>query len=194
MILEVEAKLKRKNKILFSRESECLQPLLELISKQKHRVVVLWAFDCIQIPLNQLKKKYPQENRLQIAYLQCVLWAQGKIKMPIAKRAILNAHQAAKEMIDPIDVALCHAVAQGLSSVHVETHAIGLPFYELSAIVLNNENYDEKVIEKVDFYMKRLEYWQQHYQDEPREWASFLMNDSRINREYLLRHKEKPGK
>lgn len=194
MIEDVEAKLKRKNKILFSRESECLQPLLELISQQKHRVIVLWAFDCVSIPLQQLKAKYPQESRLQIAYDQCVLWAQGKIKMPIAKRAILDAHQAAKEMLDPIDIALCHAVAQGLSSVHVETHAIGLPFYELSAIVLTHKEYDEQVKEKVDFYIERMHYWNQHYQDEKRDWATFLMDDNRVNREFLLRHKEKPSK
>lgn len=52
---DVEAKLKRKNEILFSRKSECLQELLALIREQKHRTLGLWAFACVEVPLQRLK-------------------------------------------------------------------------------------------------------------------------------------------
>lgn len=38
---DVEVKLKKKNKILFTRESACLQELLKEIRLQKHRTLVL---------------------------------------------------------------------------------------------------------------------------------------------------------
>ena len=43
MFSDVEAKLKRKNKILFSRESQCLQGLIELMQLQKHRSIMVSA-------------------------------------------------------------------------------------------------------------------------------------------------------
>lgn len=55
--------------------------------------------------------------------------------MPAARRAILAAHAAAKETADPVSIALCHAIGQACGTVHVETHAIGLAMYELTALV-----------------------------------------------------------
>ncbi|HHX12103.1 MAG TPA: hypothetical protein GX731_04720 [Clostridiales bacterium] len=53
MFSDVDQKLKRKNQILFSRESQCLQELKSLIEEQKHRTLVLWALDCAIKLLNK---------------------------------------------------------------------------------------------------------------------------------------------
>ena len=42
---EVRMKLKRKNQILFGKDSEYLQDLVMLFQDQDHRVMALWAFD-----------------------------------------------------------------------------------------------------------------------------------------------------
>ncbi|MDD4438091.1 MAG: hypothetical protein PHS04_08665 [Tissierellia bacterium] len=52
-------------------------------------------------------------------------WARGKIKMPAAKRAILNSHAVAKEINNSQYSALCHAIGHGGATVHVETQDIG---------------------------------------------------------------------
>lgn len=59
---DVENKIKRRNKILFSRDSECLQDLIKLIDLQSHRTIVMWAFDCAEMPLEQFEAKYPNLN------------------------------------------------------------------------------------------------------------------------------------
>ena len=41
MFSDVEQKLKKKNKILFSRDSVCLQELKMLIEQQKHRTLIM---------------------------------------------------------------------------------------------------------------------------------------------------------
>jgi len=46
MFSDVEIKMKKSNKILFSRDSECLHDLISLIQKQNHRTLVMWALDC----------------------------------------------------------------------------------------------------------------------------------------------------
>ena len=128
---DIQRRLSRHNQILFTRESPCLQELLAQIRRQKHRTLVLWAFRCVERPLAILRAHHPEEERPQQAVALCRLWAAGEVKMPVAKRALLQAHQVAKELSSPEDTALCHAVGQACATVHVETHAVGLPVYEL---------------------------------------------------------------
>ena len=92
---QVADKLKRQNQILFSRDSACLQELLELIRQQPHRVLVDWAFTCVERPLEILEAHLPREDRPRTAVETCRRWAAGEVKMPQAKRALLQAHQAA---------------------------------------------------------------------------------------------------
>lgn len=192
MLTDVEAKLRKGNKLLFSRDSACLQELIGLMMLQKHRTLVLWAFDCAQLPLERLESKYPKEQRPRAAVEECRAWAEAHIKMMPAKRAILEAHAAAKEIDDPAAAALCHAVGHAGATVHVETHALGLVFYELTAIVLENRNnYDAAVLDKIKYYHDRLLYWQEHTDGSNRTWAHFLLDDSRPNKEKLLAKKRR---
>ncbi|MFT4006563.1 MAG: hypothetical protein QM683_13405, partial [Lacrimispora sp.] len=118
-------------------------------------------------------------------------WSKGKIKMPAAKRAILAAHAVAKEIDDRVHGALCHAIGHAGATVHVETHALGLPFYELTSLVLKfgKDEYQKQVYEKINYYCQRLIYWQENIDKVDLEWAGFLMDDSRPNKERLLTEK-----
>lgn len=193
MYTDVEIKLKKKNKILFSRDSECLQELIKLIQQQNHRVLVMWALDCAKLPLELFEAKYCEEKRPRICLELCEAWARGKIKMPAAKRAILDSHTAAKEINDSEYGALCHAIGHAGATVHVETHALGLPMYELTAIVLKygKDNFQGPVSEKLDYYYNRLLYWQENTDELTLAWADFLLDDTRPNKERLLSEKRK---
>lgn len=183
---DIEVRLKKGNKLLFSRDSKCLQELIQLICRQNHRVLVLWAFECVKVPMRVLLDKYPEEEKLRLAFDLCTKWARGEVKMPIAKRAILDCHAIAKELDNDYDKALCHAIGQGLATVHVETHAIGLPIYELSAIVFQHrENYQELIQEKIKYYIDILCYFEKNIDKTEGKWADFLLKDS-CNKEKLL--------
>ena len=99
MFSDVEIKIKKRNKMFFSRDSQCLQELIKLIQIQNHQTLVMWALDCAKLPLEQFEAKYPDERRPRTSLELCEAWARGKIKMPIAKRAILEAHAVAKKMM-----------------------------------------------------------------------------------------------
>lgn len=189
---EVQAKLQRKNQILFSRQSACLQPLLAQIRLQSHRTLVLWAFACVKQPLARLKEHMPQELRPAKAVELCQLWAMGKVKMPVAKQALLQAHQVAKEIESPEDIALCHAVGQACAAVHVETHAIGLAIYELTAIVrrFGLKECRTPVEDRIAEYSFVLTQCQQAAEDKRLQWAPFLLLD-RANKEQQLQQKQK---
>ncbi len=194
---EVRTKLRRGNQILFTRDSGCLQPLLSLIRRQSHRTLVLWALEGCRPPLALLARRWPGEQRPVQAVQAARLWAQGRIKMPAARRAILAAHAAAKETADPVSIALCHAIGQACGTVHVETHAIGLAMYELTALVrlglegsaalpaasslpcepLCHEEITLPLSRRLETYARRLLYWEQAVNAHPGPWAPFLLKD-----------------
>lgn len=60
---DVREKSRKKRRMLFSRDSACLQGLLEPMGLQKHRTLVLWAFRCVERPLSILRTRYPAEER-----------------------------------------------------------------------------------------------------------------------------------
>lgn len=184
MFFDVKTKFRRKNKLLFSRDSECLEELSRLIQKQMHRTLVMWALDCAEITLIEFEEKYPEERRPRNCLALCEEWARGKIKMNEAKRAILDAHAVAKEIDDPEYEALCHAIGHAGATVHVGTHALGLPMYELTALVLKYgiDQFEEPVQDKIDFYQERLLYWQENTDQLKREWADFLQEDIKNRR------------
>ena len=193
MFSDVEIKLEKRNKILFSRGSQCLQELIKLIKLQNHRTLVMWALDCATLPLVQCEVKYPDERRPRTCLELCEAWARGKIKMPTAKRAILDSHAVAKEIDDTEYGALCHAIGHAGATVHVETHALGLPIYELTALVLKygKDNVPKPISEKIIYYSDRLLYWQENTDKLGFDWADFLLDDIKPNKERLLSEKRK---
>ena len=195
MFSDVKAKFKRKNKMLFSRDSECLQELIQLIQMQAHRTLVMWALDCAKNPLIEFEEKYPEERRPRICLELSEDWARGKIKMGKARRAILDSHAVAKEINDQQYEALCHAIGHAGATVHIETHALGLPMYELTALALKYgiDNFERPVSDKIDFYQKRLLYWQENTDKMKLEWVDFLLDDTKPNKEWLLSEKRKQG-
>lgn len=190
---DMHEKYKKGNQLLFSRDSACLQELLHLICLQKHRTLVFWAMDCAQKPLALLRESWPEEERPAQALRASFFWAQGKIKMPAARKAILQAHAAAKKRQDPAGIALCHGIGQACGTVHTETHAIGLPIYELTAIVrrLGPEHCEEAIQKRLEEYSSCLLHWEKEIDAQPRCWAAFLADDSRPNKERLRYVKSK---
>lgn len=179
-------------KLLFSRESECIQSIRTLIEKQKHRTLVMWAFDCAPRVLEVFERQYPSDTRPRLALETAQAWARGDVKMPVAKRAIHGAHNAATEAeASPSAQAAARAVGHAAATVHVETHALGLVFYGLTAFVYAEGmgNYDAVVERECRMFYDRLLYWQEHIDELDTPWAAFLLRDDLPNKEKQLREK-----
>ncbi|MBP7652767.1 hypothetical protein KA977_05050 [Candidatus Dependentiae bacterium] len=176
---EVQNRIKRKNLVLFAKNSEFLADLTLLIQEQNHRTMVIWAFEFADEAVKMLLERYPNEKRLESAVITAKDWAAGRVKMPVAKRAILQAHAAAKEIESLEDIALCHAIGQACGVVHANGHAIGFPIYDLTSIIRHYGVPEcEKYVEKrKKQYIERIYYWREHYEDYPCEWAEFMIAD-----------------
>ena len=175
-LAEVRAKAKRHNQILFSKESFLLDDLRHLIGQANHRTLVLWGLELAEETAQKLEETYPEDQHPREAVGASRAWAAGEIKMPIAKRTILDCHAMAKELTNPADIARCHAVGQACSIVHTAGHALGYPMYELTAIVLELglDDCRDAVEHRVRYYEQRLHYWAEHEKSCCQDWASFL--------------------
>jgi hypothetical protein len=164
---EVQNRVERKNQILFTKTSEFLADLGALIQEQNPQTMVLWAFEFADETVQKLFERYPNELRLESAVLTSKDWAAGKVKMPVAKRAILLAHAVAKDINSLEDIALCHAIGQACSVVHTNGHVIGFPIYDLTAIIRRYGVPECKrfVEERKQQYIERIYYWREHYKE-----------------------------
>lgn len=176
-IEEVDIKIKKKNQVLFAKDSEYLQDLTRLLQNQNHRVVALWALDFAAETIAKLEEKYPEELRPKEALKAAQDWSAGKLKMRLAQRKILDCHAFAKEIDCKEDIALCHAVGQACAVVHTAGHAIGYPIYDLTATIyrLGRDHCMEAVERRKQEYIDRLLYWNEHYSDYKGEWAEFML-------------------
>ena len=175
-LAEVKAKAKRKNQILFSKDSLLLTDLRHLIGQANRRALILWALKLAEETAWELAENYPKDYRPQDAIAASRAWAAGEIKMPIAKQVILSCHAMEKELTNPADIARCHAVGQACSVVHTAGHALGYPMYELTAIVLEQglDNCRDTVEQRVMYYKQRLRYWMEFEKTCQLNWAGFL--------------------
>ncbi len=179
-------------KILYSRQSACIEPLRLLMEEQTHSTLVAWALDCAARPLAFFEGRVAGELRPREAVNVARLWAQGEIKMPEARRAILSAHTAAGEAgeEDALAEAAARAVGHACATVHTETHALGLVFYWLTAAVrgVEENERERREAQELAWLYERLLFWQEHLAEWNAPWAAFLQRDI-PNREKLLHEK-----
>lgn len=179
---EVKERYKRKNQVLFGKDSESLAALRMLLESQSHKTLILWALDLAEESVAVLKEKYPEETRPEQALLAARDWAAGKVKMRYAQRKILDCHGLAKELTAKEDIALCHAIGQACAVVHTAGHAMGYPMYDLTAVACRHgiDDCAQFVEERKREYVDRLLYWKVHEKDEDRTWAPFLQKGEKL--------------
>ena len=177
----VETRIHNKNKILFAKSDPQLEKLATRLEQTSKRVAILWALEQATRIVMELDFKYPDNDLFDQSLNLASMWMQGQIKMPQAKKAILALHQLATSFESSPDTYLdglkIRALAHGLATIHSQRHAIGLPLYYLSALVMRNRDcYDLAVETRIAQYHDSLEYYQSHLDQCQVTWAKFLKN------------------
>lgn len=178
----------------FSRNSPEIKPLRELVEQQTHKTLILWTLDCAPRFVELFEKYYPTDPRPRECLELGRLWSRGEVKMPEAKKAILAAHHAATAAEEnPTAQAAARAVGHAVATVHVETHALGLVFYGLTALIYEEQPTDQAEFvetELANFYQKLLYLQDNDLAKTSQPWASFLVKDLLPNKEASLHQKE----
>lgn len=156
-----------------------LQPLADRVSGQDRKTLVLWALDCAEVVLPLFTKTHPTDDRPRAALIAARRWAQGEIKMPEAKRAAHQTHNAATEVTE--DAAACAAARSAghvVGIVHVATHAMGFAIYAVNARIYAEEptSVEAFCAEQCAWLLERLTYWES-VDTSGMPWAAFLQKD-----------------
>ncbi len=123
-------------KMLGSANSPYIVSLMGLIETQSKATIASWCLGYAEqniLPIYQ--KSCPDDLRPKNALAAAREWLNGAIKLPAAKKIILDCHAAAKELEgNPAAQAAARAIGQAASVIHVPTHSLGMCFYGAAAV------------------------------------------------------------
>jgi hypothetical protein len=110
--------------------------LMRLIETQSKVTIANWCVSYAEANLLPIwEKTFPDDGRPRAALRAARDWLEGKIKLPAAKKVILDAHAAAREAEGyPAQQGAARAIGQAASTIHSATHSLGLPLYGSLAI------------------------------------------------------------
>jgi hypothetical protein len=103
--------------------------IAELLSKQDHRTLVLWATNCAEHVLPYFEEKYPKDNRPRKAIEAGRAWVRGEIVMSEARTAAFATHAAARDTNQDGACAAARAAGHAAATAHVAGHAVHAATY-----------------------------------------------------------------
>lgn len=123
-------------KVLNDWKASYIISLMKLIETQSKKTLANWSLDYSEKVILPLWQKYhPDDSRPQNALYAARKWLSGEIKLPQAKKAILECHAAAREAEgNPVAQAAARTIGQCASTIHSVRHCIGLAFYGALAV------------------------------------------------------------
>lgn len=123
-------------KMLSDWDAPYIQSLVKLIETQSKRTLANWAVDYAEnIILPVWSKHFPTDIRPQESIDAAREWLTGSIKLPQAKKMILECHAAARDAEgNPAAQAAARAIGQSASTIHSARHCIGLALYGAIAL------------------------------------------------------------
>lgn len=123
-------------KMLSNWEAPYIQSLMKLIETQSKSTLAHWAVGYAErVILPLWNKHYPNDQHPQNALNASREWLSGAIKLPQAKKAILDCHAAAREADgNSVAQAAARAIGQCASTIHSARHCIGLALYGAIAV------------------------------------------------------------
>lgn len=134
--------------------------IVELVSKTDHKILAVWAIDCVERVLPYFKEKYPKDHRPQLAIEILQTWIKtGVFKMAVIRNASLTSHAAAREVgEDNAARSVARAAGQAVATAHVPTHSRGAAIYALQAIhrATNTNDADAAVAKDRDWQYQHL--------------------------------------
>lgn len=134
--LDKEDGMARLRKMLSDWDAPYMQSLVKLIKTQSKPTLANWAVDYAERVLLPLwNKDFPEDPRPQNALNAAREWLAGAIKLPQAKKVILECHAAARVSEgNPAAQAAARAIGQCASTIHSARHCVGLPLYGALAV------------------------------------------------------------
>jgi len=138
-------------------DSDPMRSFAELLSKQDHKTMVLWATDCAEHVLPYFEEKYPKDNRPRKAIEAGRAWVCGEITMSDARVAAFAAHAAARDTDQADACTSARSAGHAAATAHVVSHAAHAANYAVTSA-----NYATDSTEADDVTAKERDWQYQH--------------------------------
>ncbi|MDH4215240.1 MAG: hypothetical protein OEV85_15100 [Candidatus Thorarchaeota archaeon] len=133
---------------------------VKLVKKTDHKILAIWAVDCVERVMCYFEEKYPEDHRPRKAIETLQKWIHsGIFKMADIRKASLDAHAAAREVgEDNAARSAARAAGQAVATAHVPTHSIGAANYALQAIhrTADSSDVDGAIAKERDWQYQHL--------------------------------------
>ena len=105
-------------------------------NSNEHKILAIWAIDCLNRVLPLFFARYPDETILKTAIGTLQKWIAGEMKMWDARKYTYTVLAFARslEIDDKPYAQIVRAAAHCLATCHVPTHSEGTAMYVVSAI------------------------------------------------------------
>ncbi|MFH1221536.1 MAG: hypothetical protein V1492_00445 [Candidatus Micrarchaeota archaeon] len=133
------------------------ESIVALVRTTDHKILAVWAIDCVERVMPYFEEKYPEDNRPRKAIEALRKWIRtGIFKMADVRKASLDAHAAAREVgEDNAARSAARAAGQAMATAHVPAHSIAAANYALQAIYRATDSSDAVAKER-DWQYQRL--------------------------------------
>lgn len=110
--------------------------MTNLVGKTDQKILAVWAIDCAWRVLPYFEEKFPEDRRPRQALDTLRAWIEtGVFKMSVIRRALLEAHAAARDAGEDNAVrSAARACGQAVVTAHVPRHAYGSAIYAQQAV------------------------------------------------------------
>lgn len=126
------------NKFTLTKHDDELFSIIKPVKQysNEHKILALWAIDCLNRILPIFENKYPEETILQTAVTTLKKWINGEIKMWDARKYTYTVLALARTMekYDKPYSQIVRATSHCLATCHVPTHSEGTAMYVVSAL------------------------------------------------------------
>jgi len=136
------------------------EKIVDLVRKTDHKILAIWAIDCVERVMPFFEEKFPKDPRPRSAIVALQTWIHmGVFQMAVIRKASLDSHAAAREAgEDTAARSAARAAGQAVATAHVPTHSIGTAIYALQAIhrATNSPDVDAAVARERDWQYQHL--------------------------------------
>jgi hypothetical protein len=112
------------------------------LTKEQHLQLIDWATCCAKHVM-PLFGETPDE-RLLNALRVSEAWSQEKASVGEARKAAYEIIDLAKEITNPVALAVARSAGQAVATAHMADHAMGAPWYALKAVKAAGKSVDEE--------------------------------------------------
>ena len=102
------------------------------LTKKAHKRLIQWSYDCCMHVLRLEKNDI--DIRLINALKVAQEWKNDKATVGDARKAAVEVLAAARELKDPVSIAIARAIGHAVATAHAADHSLGGALYGLQAV------------------------------------------------------------